>query len=188
MGTQLVKTNQQPTIMQMTLDQKSKLDLIKTFSKLTPKLIIESKYPSLSKLRRDFGIEKVEKVTKVLLYDLSASLKGELNEEEIEELNTELNSGYLLNLSLEDIYYTLRQIKRSNNTRKLSVSKVLNAIETQFENRSKLGAELSLNHHLAHKHTGMADTTAMDKEKKKHRAAKEFHLLQKEIGKQKKKK
>ncbi len=170
----------------MTLDQKSKFDLIRTFSKLTPKIILENKYPSLSKLRRTYGNEKIEKVTKVLLLDLSASLKGELNEEEIEELNIELNSGYLLNLSLEDIYYTLRQIKRGNNIRKLSVSRVLNAVETQFENRTKLGAELSLNHHLANKHTGMADTTAMENEKKKHKEAKNFYLLQKEIGKQKK--
>lgn len=173
--------------MQMILDNKSKLDLIRTFSKLTPKLILENKYPSLSKLRRQYDAEKIETATKILLFELSSSLKGELNEEEIEELNVELNSGYLLNLSLEDIYYTLRQIKRSNNTRKLSVSKVLNAIETQFENRSKLGAELSLNHHLANKHTGMADTTAMEQEKKKHKEAKEFYLMQKEIGKQKKK-
>ncbi|MCT4580819.1 MAG: hypothetical protein N4A35_05320 [Flavobacteriales bacterium] len=165
----------------MTLEKSSKLDLIRSFSKLTPKLILENQYPSLSKLRRTYGNQKVETVTRILLHDLSSSLKGELNNDEVEEINVEINSGYLLNLSLEDIYYTLRQIKTANNTRKLSVSKVLNAIEKQFETRTTLGAKLSLNKHLANKHIGLPDTTAMEKEKKKHKQAKEFYLLQQEI-------
>jgi len=169
--------------MQMTLDKASKTDLIRRFNKLTTRSIIENQYPSIAKLSRAYGNEKVEKVTEIMLQDLNASFKGELSPDNVKEITVEINSGMNRNLSLEDIYHALRKIKTTQHSRKLSVATVMSYITKQLEERQTEGAKISLNQHLANKHLGRGDLTAMEKEKKLHRQAQEFYLMQKAIAK-----
>lgn len=169
METQKQNNKRLPTIMQMTLDQKSKIDLIKSFNSLTPDLIVQNKYPSISALARKYSVDKVETVTAIMLHDLSSSFNGELTEDEVNELNAELHSSiHLKNLSLEDVYYCFRQLKTKQHNRKLSVSSVLNAMNQQFEKRTQTAAKINYNAHLSHKHIG--DRSEND-ELEKHRKA-----------------
>jgi len=127
----------EPQIMQMTLEKASKLDLIRHFSNLTMDKLVKKSYTSIGSLKKAYSLEQIEKVIKILLNDLSASFGGSLNTDQIEELAVELTSNILINLSLEDVYFTCRQIKISKNYHKLNVNIVLMAFEEHLSKRSE---------------------------------------------------
>lgn len=135
----------------MTLEKASKTDIIRTFGKLSMKQILTSDYPTVGQLKRYYPVEKVEQVISIIFLDLSASFEGALNQDECAEISIEVSSSILSNLSIEDLYYTCRKIKTSKVFGKLSVNKVLSAINEHFENRCTKAGEMSYNESLAHK-------------------------------------
>ena len=141
-----------PSAMQMILDKASKTDLIKAFGGLTMEVIIKAKCPSVGRLMRNQEPEKVETAIAILVQDLSRSFEGELNRDDAEEVAAEVASSSLRSLSLEDIYYALRQVKKKKQHGKLNVNKVLVELELHFEKRTEKAGEISYNNHLSMQH------------------------------------
>ncbi len=137
--------------MQMILDNASKTDMIRVFSKLTLDHIIQEKYPSVGTLSRSFGLEKTEKVMGIIFHDLSSSFDGELRQDQVQEICAEISSSFLRNLSLEDVYLFCRTIKLSDQYGKLNINKVLKTLNKHMDDRSNAAYEYNLNQHLSTK-------------------------------------
>lgn len=138
-----------PTVMQLITARASKTELVRAFGRLTVDQILDRKFPSVGKLKRAEGLEKVENAVAVLMLDLSASFDGELGPEDAEELSVEITSSHLSNLSLEDVYYVCRKMKSGSHFGKLNVNKVMKALEDHFEEKTKQAGLRSYNNHLA---------------------------------------
>lgn len=138
---------------QMITAKTSKTDLIRQFNGLTLPIIVKERFPSIGELARHYGQEQLEKCICVLTADLNESFEGELSKENIEELAVEISSGLTRNHSLESIYWTFRKIKASDVFGKLTVNKVLKAIDKSLEELSNAISNENYNQHLSLKYT-----------------------------------
>jgi len=130
----------------------SKIELIRTFGGLTLKNIVADHLPSVGNLITKYGQSTVENSLAVLVADLSTSFDGDLNKEAIEEITIEITASKLLrNLSLETVYLCFNELKSADIYGKLSVNKVLKALNKQWEDYSNTVAERNYNEHLATK-------------------------------------
>lgn len=136
---------QQKGIMQMTLEQASKTDLIRQFSKLSVKNIVENAYPTLFELKKTYGEDKTEKVTAIVFKDLSESFGGELTDLQIVELAIETSSSDFQHMSLEDIYYVCRSIKKEKHFGKLNVNKLMTELNKHADERFEAVMEYNRN-------------------------------------------
>lgn len=164
--------------MQMTLEKVSKVAIIRKFSGLTLNNIFENKYPSLVTLKKQYSLEKLEKVMSILLHDLSLSFNGELTKEDVEEVCAEINSSSLKNLTLEDIYLVCRNIKLSNNYGKLNVNKIMTELIKHQDNRFKAAEHYSYNKHLENKFVDNDRKPKKEVERIKFREAQSWYLQQ----------
>ena len=162
----------------MILGRASKVELIRFFSSLTVEEVVQNDYPSVGLLKKEHGLQKVEKAMSVLLYDLSSSFDGSLKKEDVQEIAAEVSSSTLANLSLEDIYLSCREIKTSEHYGKLNVNKVLKTMHKHLAARTDVAAKISYNHHLANKVVDNHTPTMNDMEVQKanFRAANIWHL------------
>lgn len=135
---------------QMILEKASKFDLIERYASLTINDIIQQKCPSIGSLERIHGKEATSKVMSVIIADLSSTFQGDLNIEEIQEVVTEIRSGFSRNISLEGLYIISSQLKRSK-TYKLRINNILKAIDDHIEEYSKAVTKANYNHHLQFK-------------------------------------
>ncbi|MBN2668766.1 MAG: hypothetical protein JXR60_06010 [Bacteroidales bacterium] len=129
----------------MRLEGASKVDLIRQFSSLSLDKIVKTGYPSIGSLKKVYGEEKAEKVTAMVLADLSHSFNNELSPEHIQEITAEISSSLMANISIEDVYLVCRKIKRSKNYGKLNVNKILLSLEEHFENRCEAVLQHNIN-------------------------------------------
>lgn len=162
----------------MVLKKATKLELIKQFSNLSLSKIVEEKYPAIASLKRSYGIETVDKINGIILGDLSHSFNGELSKDVIEEITAELSTSILKNLSLEDVYLVCRQIKYEDHNRKLSIGKVLKALNKHFDAKSTLIMETNYNQHVSLKSSSNTPRQSQ-LEKQKHHDAKLWYLNRK---------
>lgn len=165
----------------MTLEKASKTDIIRTFGKLSMKQILTSDYPTVGQLKRYYPIEKVEQVMSIIFLDLSASFEGALNQDECAEISIEVSSSILTNLSIEDLYFTCRKIKSSKVFGKLTINKVLCALNDHFEERINEAGKHSYNEHLSQKfgtsHIGRLSTEIETAENKKYKEAYQAYAI-----------
>ena len=148
--------------MQMTLEKASKVQMIRAFSKLSLPSLLKTDYPSVGAITREYGIEQTEKVMAIVLHDLSASFDGALDPDDVEEITAEISSSILRNISLEGLYLTCRNIKKSDNYGKLNVNKVLKALEKHFNDLSDAVAQDNYNKHLSVKENRNSRRTIKD--------------------------
>lgn len=130
--------------------QSSKIELIRTYSSLSLKKVVDYKFPSIGTLCRTSGSDMVRTATGVILADLSSSFRGELSTDEIEELIEEVHGGLLRNITLEGLWLCCRQLKGSEVRGKLSVNKVLTALNKHLDDVTDLHEIKSKNDHLQH--------------------------------------
>ncbi len=123
---------QTPGLMQATLDRASKIELIRKYAHLTPKRIIQEDYPNIVALAKEHGLDTVEKCLAIHLKDLSMSFGDELTNDQIFETVAEITSSQYKNLTMEDIYLCLREIKFSKSFGKLNTNKMLNKLEEYY--------------------------------------------------------
>lgn len=135
----------------MTLDKASKHDLIRTFSGLTMNKIIDKQYPSIAQLKRYYHPEKVEKVTAIILSDLSGTFNGALDDDSVKEISVEITATMLANLSLEDVFVVCRNIKFSKVFGKLDTNKTLTAMKNYMDEKTEAIGMRSHSDHLAKK-------------------------------------
>ncbi len=140
-------------LFQLISEQSSKLEIIRAFSHLTLRKILETSTPtSIGELRKIHGIEKTEAAIGVLVSDLNSSFEGTLTEDNILELIAECTSGFLLNLPLEAIYVAFRELKTSDIKYKLTFNQVLRKINKTWNEYSDVAQEINLNKHLQTKY------------------------------------
>ncbi len=96
--------------MQMILDKASKTEMDRTFGNLSLEHIVQKRYPSVGRLSRFFGLEKIEKAMSIILYDLSSCFDGALDKDQVQEICVWISSSKLCNLSLEDLFLVCQNI------------------------------------------------------------------------------
>lgn len=145
------KQQEKPTLQQMIIAKSSKIEIIQQYNSLTIGTIVKSNFPSIGQIKREYGAEIVTNCLGVLYSDLSTSFEGALSTDQIEELIAETSSGLLCNHSLESIYVILQRIKRQDKFGKLTVNRVLKAMDEGFEELQQAHMDMNYNKHLANK-------------------------------------
>jgi hypothetical protein len=125
--------------------------MIRSYGLLTTSQIIAHEFPPISSLMKQYEPRTIEKCICVLVSDLSASFKGELSKDDVEEVAVELMSTYLRNVTLEGIFVTCRKIKHTKIHGRLSVNKVLTELKAHFEDMSSQILLKNQNEHLSRK-------------------------------------
>lgn len=159
----------------------TKMDIIRTYNGLTLSKVVDNNLPTIGLLQKEYGLEKVELFTGMLIKDLSSSFENDLKTHQIDELTVEINNSVLRNMSLEGIFVACQDLKKSNVIGKLSVSKVLKHLNTFFEEQSKLIMQKNYNNHLAQKFYDPIENRESEKEKQQMRDAHKWFLQQKNI-------
>lgn len=131
--------------------EKSKLELIRSFSNLTIKNIIENKTPSIGQLKKQHGFVRIENALTIICNDLNDSFENELSTNSIDELVVELSTGLNNNLTLEDVYLAFKELKYNNSHGKITLNKILKAISNHFNEKINMAEQISLSEHLAYK-------------------------------------
>lgn len=143
----------------------SKFDLIEQYSNLTLSTIVSEKYPSICSLERMHGKESIQKVMSVIIADLSSSFQGDLNMEEIQEVVVEIRSSLTKNITLEGLFLTCSQLKRTT-TFKLKIPTVLKAVNEHLEEQTQAVMSANYNKHLQHKQREPRDRYDSSKDEK----------------------
>jgi hypothetical protein len=139
MESNLSKKDEKPTMMQMILEKKSKIEMIRSFAKMDLYKVAQNNFPSLNQLSKIYGSEKMEKIVCVLVADLNVSFDGELLKEQVEEISIEIMSGISSNMPLELVFVTLQEMKYADTGfGKLTINKVLRAVRTKFNEYQKI--------------------------------------------------
>lgn len=159
--------------MEMISEKASKVDLIRSFNNLTLAKTVSGHYPTISQINKEHGVEKTETLLQIIVSDLSASFNGDLSIEDSKEISATINTGILKNMTLEDVYLVCQQIKRTPSYGKLTLNKVMVALDKHIDERLNLIAEKNRNNHLAQK---FIEPRKADQEKKKMREAKNWHI------------
>ncbi|MDT8412682.1 MAG: hypothetical protein RQ875_09490 [Vicingaceae bacterium] len=155
----------------------SKTELMRQFNGISLPAILEGDYPTVGKLSKMYGVEKLEKVIKVLVLDLSTAFEGELSKV-ADELAVEISTTHY-NLTLEDVYLVFKQLKATPVYGKLTQNKVLAAINKHWEERIAAAEHINYNKHLAAS-TDYYERSNKTTEVAKHKAAfKEYFLTKK---------
>ncbi len=143
----------QLTILTAQIDQLSKKEIIQAFSSLTPSKIVKAGYPSVSVLSRQYGPAKIERSLSVLFSDFGNSFDKPLKPVQVEELTAELTSDYMMrSLSLEDVYYALRELKINNQYGAISINKVLKSLRDHNAVRMETVQRLNESKHASGKY------------------------------------
>ncbi|WP_165026771.1 hypothetical protein [Dysgonomonas sp. ZJ279] len=108
-----------------------------------------SQYPSLARLRADFGDEKIETVIKLYLIDVCdmVNIKRPLREPQIEALASEIVATYY-SLSIADIHVIFRKAKTGEYGEfyeSLDMPKVMGWFRQYFDDRCAIGEQESIN-------------------------------------------
>jgi hypothetical protein len=160
----------------MILEKSSKIDLIRSFGKLTLSRIVEEKYPSISSLEKVYEPDKIEKICMILVSDLSGSFDDELSDNEVQEIAVEINSTMLRNLSLEDLYLAFKELKSSEIYGRLTVNKTLKHLKKYMERKLDAVYEKNYNRYLELKEGRDDDhTDHIESEKKRNELANTFY-------------
>lgn len=159
----------------------SKIEMIRTFGNLSLPQIIEKDFPSIGDLKRKYDLQKTEAAIGILMFDLSAAFEGVLSKDDVEEICAEITSGILGNLTLEDLFLVCRKIKTSKQFGKLTINKVLAAVNKHWETRLETAERYSTSHNSALKvgssHVGRLSPSIDEVEKQKSKVA--FEIYQK---------
>lgn len=146
---------QQPQLMPMIIDKVSKRELVRHFGSFTPEKVIGGGFPSMAKLRKDYGVEKIEKVLAWLIMETSKSF-GELIIPEIaEDAAADILSAYFY-LTLEDCFVCFNELKGSKLYGKFTPNTILQAFASYDIKRQKIAEDISYNEHLASKESRTA--------------------------------
>lgn len=159
--------------MQMLLEKASKTDLVRQFNSITLPAILEGSYPVIGGLKREHGLEKVEKVVKIMVLDLSTAFGDELNAV-ADELAIEIASLHY-NLTLEDLYLVFKQLKATPIYGKMTQNKVLVAIDKHWNERMEAAENINYIKHLEKKQDFGKRSSTMS-EIQKHKEALKLYI------------
>jgi hypothetical protein len=115
------------------------------------KKVIENNYPTIGDWEKSITPKDAEKLTTVMIADLSSSFNDDLTADAIDELTVEIHSSIYRNLSYEDLFLVTKNLKQSEVKFKLNINKVLRALEKHHVTKCDKIYESNLNNHLANK-------------------------------------
>lgn len=136
----------QPTLMPMLSDNVSRRDILRHFSGLTFKKVLEGQFPSISTLRLNYGAPEMERVLAIMILDAAKAFGDNLTPDDGLELATEIQSMYYY-LSLEDCFIVLQKIKRQKLYGKFCLNTVLQAFDEYDKDRFTKADEINYNKH-----------------------------------------
>jgi len=136
-----------------------RLDLVRTFGSYSLQRIIEDRPPCVGELARIHGQDKVDLAVAVVVHDLGLFFDGEISKDQALEIAAEVSSGLLRNLTLEGIFTTCQEIKRSDVFGKLTSNKIMKALNKHLEDYSESVSQANYNAHLSRKFIGERSAT-----------------------------
>ncbi len=136
----------QPTLMPMLSDNVSRRDILRHFSGLTFKKVIEGQFTSISTLRKNYGVPELERVLAILILDAAKAFGDTLTPDDGLELATEIQSTYYY-LSLEDCFLVMQKVKRQKLFGKFCFNTVLQAFDEYDKDRYTKADEISYRIH-----------------------------------------
>ncbi|KAB8151771.1 hypothetical protein EZY14_016385 [Kordia sp. TARA_039_SRF] len=142
------------TTTQTLLDLKSNPTvIIKKLANVTKEIALASEnMPSMSKLCREHGEEKVESVVAAMIYDTSSFVGDEMTPDKCKITAIEIMNTYpYRSLKLEEIYIICRDIKSSEKYGKLTPSKMMTAVKNFWKDREKRAIRSSIDNSQARK-------------------------------------
>lgn len=118
--------------------QKS-LSIIRT---TTDAIAVSDNVPSLAKLRKEFGSDKIESIIKLYLIEITelVNLKRPLTEAQIEYISREVLQTYYV-LTIADIHVIFKKMKNGefgSMYESMDVPKVLKIFQTYFDERCEI--------------------------------------------------
>ncbi|TNE29187.1 MAG: hypothetical protein EP346_06915 [Bacteroidetes bacterium] len=142
------------------LGEATKADIAKEFSSLTLERVAENKYPSLTRIKHDQGVDKPGRALAILIIEASTSFGDEvLDKDTALEVAYEVISNVGM-LSLEDCYVCLREMKSEKQFGKLNANKVLVKFKDYAERKMAHHERMSISKHMANKHPDNANRSS----------------------------
>lgn len=135
------------------------------------KSAVESRFPSLGMIEREHGHEIMTNCVGVLISDLNTTFDGSLSKDAIEEIIAETTTGLMKNHSLETLFLVCKKLKQDDKIFKLTINKVVRAIQAGFEEYQQEVMSQNYNNHLANKFTDPIENRTSEQEKQLHRKA-----------------
>jgi len=126
-------------------------------------LAVYNKVPSLAKLRKEFGSDKIEAIIKLYLIEITelVNLKRPLTEPQIEYIAKEVLSTYYM-LTIADVHVIFRKIKHGefgSMYESMDVPKVLKIFQLYFDERCEIAEYNSRNNGIYDKGDNITSAT-----------------------------
>ena len=158
-------------MLQLITAQSSKIEIIRAFNGLTMKEAVASRFPSLGKIEKEHGPEIMNNCVGVLISDLNTSFDGALSKDAIEEIVAETTTGLMKNHSLETLFLVCKKLKADDKIFKLTINKVVRAIQAGFDEYQKEVMNQNYNNHLANQFHDPIENRLSEQEKELNRKA-----------------
>jgi uncharacterized protein (DUF433 family) len=126
----------------------SRIEIVKHFATITPEKVLKGTYPSLAKLKKEIGDDKVEMALAILILDTSKAFDEQLDKDTAVELAAEVHATYYY-YTLEECFFILQKFKHRQLYGKLTLNKILTAFDEYQKERISLADNLSYNAHIA---------------------------------------
>ena len=139
--------------MQMISAGSSRVDIVKHFATITPAKVLNGSFPSLARLKKELGENKVETALAILIIDTSKAFDEQLEKDTALELAAEVHATYYY-YTLEECFIILQKFKHQQLYGKLTLNKILAAFEEYNKERMTLADDISYNAHLASSSAG----------------------------------
>lgn len=135
------------------------------------KSAVESRFPSLGMIEREHGHEIMTNCVGVLISDLNTTFDGSLSKDAIEEIIAETTTGLMKNHSLETLFLVCKKLKQDDKIFKLTINKVVRAIQAGFEEYQQEVMSQNYNNHLANQFHDPLENRVSEQEKELNRKA-----------------
>lgn len=143
-----------------------RLDIVRVFGSYSLQKIINDKPPTIGELKKQHGSEKIETALAIVVHDLGLSFDGEITKEHALEIAAEISSTILRNITLEGVFVTCQEIKRSDVFGKLNINKVLKAMHRHLEEQCEAISSKNYNNHLAQKFNTDSERSSTKREER----------------------
>ncbi len=139
----------------MIIEEVSKREIVRHFGSYTPEKVIGGCFPSMALLRKEYGVERMEKVLAWLIMETAKSFNEIIPPVIAEDTAADILSAYYY-LTLEDCFVCFNELKRITLFGKFTPNTILKSFADYDTKRQSLVDEISFNNHLASKESRAA--------------------------------
>jgi len=164
---------QQAQLMPMIIDRVSKREIVRHFGSYTPAKVVGGNFPSMAKLRKSYGVERIEKTLAWLIMETAKTFNELIPPTIAEDTAADILAAYYY-LTLEDCFVCFNQLKSTKLYGKFTPNTILQHFAQYDTKRQTLVDELSYNEHLAAKESRAPAGSVADVVKEKAAKQREF--------------